>query len=126
MFPKGCGFLKRDLDLIREILLLIEESNRALAVSDIRIPEYTTEEIVFHVELLSDAGYVELSRPKYLSRVCYVVQRLTMKGCDYLDSIRDERVWKDTRATVLRTVGSAPLDIIKDIAVALIRDRLNL
>lgn len=118
--------MKRDLDLIREILLSIEESDRALAVSEIRIPEYTAEEIVFHVELLSDAEYIEISRPKYLSRPCHVVQRLTMKGCDYLDSIRDELVWKDTRSAVLRAVGSAPLEIIKDVALAFIRDRMNL
>lgn len=118
--------MKRDLDLIRDILLEIEKSYRSLKVSDICIPERTSAEILFHVELLADADYIEYSSVKTFNSVNYAVHRLTMKGCDYLDSIRNDQIWKDACTKVFRTVGTAPLDIIKDVALSIIKHRLDL
>ena len=51
--------MKRDMDLIRNILLAIEEKGPPLGIVDIDLPGHTAEEISFHVVLLRDAGLVE-------------------------------------------------------------------
>ena len=43
-------------------------------------------------------------------------QRLTRHGHDHLDAIRHEAVWAKTKATVIGTVGSVAVDVVKNIA----------
>ena len=86
--------MKRDLDLIRDILLYIEEAEQYPVYSDtIEIPEATEEMISFHVQLLADAGYIDYLDATACGNeglVCYYINRLTMAGCDYLDGVRDD------------------------------------
>lgn len=77
--------MKRDFSLLRDLLLAIEENDKV---------EFTQEGKanaieLGHYKLLMDAGYVE-GKP-YLDDVLYggvEPSRLTMKGHDYLDTIR--------------------------------------
>ena len=48
--------MKRDMDLVREILLAIEEKHTGEAIFNLQIPEHNSNEIAFHCRLLYDAG----------------------------------------------------------------------
>ena len=122
--------MKRNLDLIRAILLYIEEAEQYPVYSDtIEIPEATEEMISFHVQLLADAGYIN-----YLDAtacggeglVCYYINRLTMAGCDYLDGIRDDGIWKNVKAQLSSAACSVTLEVVKSVASSIILGKIGI
>lgn len=125
--------MKRDLNLIRKILLAIEESN-SVPISfkgveplaqTINVVDFAS--VSFHVSLLIDANYIEATdiSIKGVNYKNYFITRLTNNGCDYIDSIRDISVWQKTQEKLQTIGGSASLDVIKTIATQIILKALQ-
>ena len=109
--------MKRNLDLIRNILFAVENSNSidaSLTLNSLSKLHEDQELILYHVFLLDDAGFIigiiDKTAP-YIS-----IARLTNEGHDYLDTIRDDSIWKQTKSTLGKISGSASLEIVKTIA----------
>lgn len=102
--------MKRDLDLIRRIIIRLAESEE----EDIAIDKKTCQAewgvsyatMKFHADLLVDIGYVVASHPhvkcselgiydKYLRLL-----RLTWAGCDYYESIKDDSKWAKVKKAI--------------------------
>ena len=116
--------MKRDLDLIRHILLTVESSSEIpVPIDKIATSKYTIEEIAYNIVLLNDAGYVVLKSNPALSNPFekFYIERMTMSGCDYLDNVRDPEIWAKTKQTISGVVKSAGLDLVKSVAAGLIR-----
>ncbi|OYU52080.1 MAG: hypothetical protein CFE27_08760 [Alphaproteobacteria bacterium PA1] len=112
--------MKRDDDLIRCLLLKMEESEYSDYVCSLTIGSEPEEEReYFHLQLLSDAGYV-LETGHHSG-----VFRLTNQGYDYLNTIRDGEIWNKTKVAA-KGVGGGTFEIIKDIATAYIKAELKL
>lgn len=69
----------------------------------------------FHLLLLRDQGFVE-ARGKGGD-----VYRLTSQGYDFLEAIRDEGIWKKTRAGA-EALGGATLGLLRDLAVGYLKN----
>jgi len=122
---KGAGSttnpMRRDLDLIRRILLAFEDEK----------PESLTGEnkelVCYHIQLLLDAEYVQgmVIWDRETKPQGYVVQRVTMSGYDYLDSVRDPKVWKETKSLVEKVGGSAALEFVKEMAAKVMTELIK-
>lgn len=77
--------MKRDLHLIHEILVFIEEKGSRLFKGPIPIQGYERDAVIHHLFLAVDAGFVELGGDTLGNQGPLV---LTWKGCDYLDQMR--------------------------------------
>ncbi len=44
-----------------------------------------------------------------------------MKGYDFLDNVRDETIWNKTKEKIQKTTGTASIEIVKEVAAALVR-----
>ncbi|MBR9652197.1 DUF2513 domain-containing protein [Thalassovita aquimarina] len=106
--------MKRDDDLIRALLFNYEEADDWLLM----MPGYTKDASEeerrerYHVLLLSDEGFV--------TEVGNGTFRLTAQGHDYINAIRSDDVWEKTKDGAAK-IGGATLGIMKDLAVAYIR-----
>jgi len=73
--------MRRDRDLIRELLFVIEREAgpRQVMASDIQIPGRDPEQIVAHVGMLDSAGFIEGQREDSLDpgEGEYIIDRLT-------------------------------------------------
>ncbi|MCE2889714.1 MAG: DUF2513 domain-containing protein [Aquidulcibacter sp.] len=109
--------MKRDDDLIRDTLLKMEDADDYLFVCAPSFGDDLEERrLHFHLALLADAGYVlEINRGVY---------RLTNQGFDYLNTIRDGEIWKETRSAVSK-IGGGTFSLIKEIGTALIKAELK-
>jgi hypothetical protein len=88
--------MKRDLQLIRKILLDIEEQAPKQLIFGFTYEGKTTEEIMAHVELLEEAGYIEAiiaTDAQGFPDRC-VVKRLTWNGHEFLSNAKNDTVWK--------------------------------
>lgn len=114
-----CIIMKRDLDLIRYILIGIEDSvSTKLTIDDFVNDDYDAHTISFHISLLLDYGYIEANKFNVIGQNYqqYLIKRITSSGYDYLDSIRDSNVWSKTKESLKVVGGSASLEVIKAIA----------
>ena len=122
--------MKRDLDLLRKMLLRIEELDSTK--SKITINSFSDlcdypPLISLHIELLIDDGFIETSEPIYRGPISdYWIYRLTSSGYDYLDAIRNPSIWQSTLNKIESVGGSVTLDIVKSIAVSIIKSHLGI
>ena len=121
--------MKRDMDLIRQLLLKIEALNLPRGTtkffdpsdSELQVEGYTPAQIAYHLDLLFDQGFVEGQR----GMTNFGIAGLGWQGHELLDDIRDPDVWDKTkeRAKGLAGVG---LSFIWEIAKAEIKTKLGL
>ena len=50
--------MKRDMDLVRKILLKIEENDSSDGLVNLEIDGYTMDEIIYHCQMLKDANMI--------------------------------------------------------------------
>jgi len=112
--------VKLDYEIIRDILLKIENcENNKIAVSTFCNDIYDEKIISYHIALLLDVNYIEATPLCYIGSnyTDYIVKRMTMQGHQYLDSIRDNKIWEETKNTISKTTSSVSLDIVKAVAL---------
>ncbi len=98
--------MKRDMDLIRALLHLIEERPEGASGKTIGIEGKSPGEIRLHLELMRDAGFIdELS---FTSSGAYC-QRLTFEGYEFLESTRKETVWNKAKEVAVKETGGLSL-----------------
>jgi hypothetical protein len=122
--------MKRNLDLIRDILLDVENWNHTqpLTLSGLKYEENTKQEIGYQLELLGDVDYIDARIIKGGQGIVYeeaFILRMTMAGHEYLDSVRNPEVWKKTKTALEKVGGGAALEVVKDIACRILTELLK-
>ncbi len=114
--------MKRDMDLVREILLKIEEEYTSKAIFNLKIDGYDAEIIAYHCEILYEANLISSYKAQYYSGGIYSfsVGSLTWNGNDYLDKVRDNSIWAKTKETITKKGLPLILDTIKTVSTAFI------
>ncbi|EHR6179786.1 DUF2513 domain-containing protein [Vibrio parahaemolyticus] len=104
--------MKRDMELIRKLLLTMEENPRQLEVEG-----YDKNQVKYHALLLIEAGFLDGNVSDTLANTSVVpsfvsVNRLTWDGHEFLDNIRKEEVWntiktefKDASISTVFSIG---------------------
>lgn len=119
--------MRRDDDLIRKLLLAIEETDEP--PDSIKIEGYEELIVNRHLELLEEAGYIEATplrsaMPPYLMAVH--VERLTWDGHDFLEAARNETVWKKARERIKSFGGGVSFAVLKTILIEVAKEELGL
>lgn len=112
--------MKLDKDLVREILLAVEDSDHSPEESiTLSLKSRTPQEVSYHVMLLHEAGLIVGRDASVLADVFPVWQpkRLTYRGHEFLDTVRDNEVWRRTKAGAEKA-GVASLGLILEIGKA--------
>lgn len=114
--------MKRDMDLVREILLQIEKQYISTTIYDLEIQGYDMPTVAYHCKILYDAGLISDYKAQYADGDIYYfeVGALTWEGNDYLDKIRDNSIWRKTKDTITQRGLPLALDTIKTVATAFI------
>ena len=113
--------MKRNMNLIREILLSVENLPGGKASNQISLPdgEWSPDEVIGHLRLVYDAGYIDGKIHFNPGGLFMTIYGLTNAGHDLLDSIRDETVWNKTKEEVGKVGGTVAVDTLKSIAAAI-------
>jgi len=114
--------MKRDMDLIREVLLEIEKKYVSTAIYNLKIEGYDMATIAYHCKILHEAGLISSYNANYTSDGIYsfVVGSLTWEGNDYLDKVRDDSIWSKTKEVIIQKGIPLVFDTIKTISTAFI------
>ncbi|RLI51233.1 MAG: hypothetical protein DRP09_19445 [Candidatus Thorarchaeota archaeon] len=92
--------MKRDMELIRKILLQIEKApyQHTNDTVNLEIEESTNDKINYHVLLLAEAELIEAISFSGDDRVICFPTRLTWKGHEFLDLSRNEKIWNKVKS----------------------------
>ena len=121
-------YLKRNLDLLR--LLLLEIENIDDISFDSRRLTHLSEPITvyYHIHLLYEVGFIEAL--PYSSNTCpipmYRILWITNAGHDYIDSIRNNTVWSKTKSLLSSSGTNFALHVVQDIATKVLLSSLHI
>lgn len=111
--------MKRDWDLIREILTKVEdiESN----TDDVNLSNFPDDKHLaasYHAELLIDAELIKGQVAKTMGPDVndFFAISLTWEGHEFLDSIRNDTVWEKTKTIFADKGISMSIDLVKGVA----------
>ena len=118
--------MKRNMDLIRLILLEIEEQ-AAFPIDRLTIDGYTMKEVAYHCRLLHQHGFVDDYREEYGDDelVDFGVGELTWEGHEYLDTVRDDSFWSKTKQLLLDKGIPLTLETVKAATNTLIAETIG-
>lgn len=118
--------MKLDHDLVRKIMLYLEDNltfDKQIMSSQITIPEFTSEEIQYAVNKLDEAGFLKCKAFKpYKFKAIF---EITWEGHCFLDNIRDDGVWKNTKQKISK-LASISLPIVSQVAASYIQMQLGI
>jgi hypothetical protein len=121
--------MKRDMDLIRDLLLHIESNPlfdgqswvTPAVPSEMGISGHSIEEIYYHLVLLIEAGYLKGKTGMVEPVIC----RMTWDGHEFLGSITDPGIWAKTKER-LSGLSGVTLAVVAELAKAEVRKHLHL
>lgn len=120
--------MKRDMNLVREILLWATEQENAGVNANPTIDGYSADQIAHHVHLMSQAGLVEAADTTTMddSGPTALLLSVTWAGHDFIDAARDDTTWNKTKTKVLSSGLSFTFDLLKEVLVAAAKGPLGL
>jgi hypothetical protein len=117
--------MKRDWDVIREILQKVEDLMTNETITSFDYDNTRTDVITYHIKLLYQAGLIEAVDCSSMDGDEFIVNGLTWEGHEFLESIRSESIWKKTKSKIIEKGGSMTFDIIKTVAIELFKSSIG-
>jgi len=114
--------MRRDMDLVRSILLELEKSESYAGFADIAIEGYSPDDISYHVLLLHEAGLIEALDLSGGDRPLWIPVRLTWDGHEFLEASRDNARWKTAKRILAEKGGGLIFEVLKQLLITLTKD----
>ncbi|SDW62817.1 Hypothetical protein SAMN05444064_105150 [Pseudomonas syringae] len=119
--------MKRDWDLIRLILIAVEENeDHNKTITDKDIPGHDPVLVAYQMLLLKEAGLINAECVEYSSepRECFVFD-LTWEGHEFLDQIKSKTLWNKTVGVIQEKGLDLSFSTIKAAAAAVAKSLIN-
>jgi hypothetical protein len=118
--PRGRTIVKRDMELIRKILLEVESWPDAQQRT-VQMANYDSNVVVRHVEMLCSAGLLEtFGEPRRIGgpNQFIIIKDLSWSGHEFLDAIKNENIWSRVKQSLSSAqLASVPIELIKFAAI---------
>jgi DNA-binding transcriptional ArsR family regulator len=106
--------LKRDMDLVRKILLAIEDCPKPYGPQDMLAVEgYADDVISHHIKILSQAGLIEAYNASGIGLFQWYAGALTWDGHEFLEAVEEDTKWNKIKRFVIDKTGSLTFEAIK-------------
>ncbi len=119
--------MKRDMELVRELLLKVEAAPEKPSWKDLvaAADEAEAQRILSHLKLIEEEGFV---RSIVVNAGTYRLPQdieLTWKGHEFLNDVRDPEIWRRTKERA-KGVASIGVAYMWELAKAEVKARLGL
>lgn len=120
--------MKRDLNLVRSLLLHFEAKPNDAMDSRPVVPEYTDLEVKYHLLLMYEAGLLR-AEPE-LSKTSRIIKvhpfSLTWNGHEFLDAARNDSLWRKATSTVSSKTGTISFAVLQALLISLAKEKLGI
>lgn len=112
--------MKLNHDCVRAVLLYLEEHlelTNKICLTDVHIDLFDDNDILYTGRKLHEAGYISASirNDVFGSDSSILVSEITWEGHKFLDTIRDNQVWSQTKK-ILSKVSSSSISFVSNVA----------
>ena len=121
--------MQRNMDLIRQIMLQVEQNNGDIKIGKkFRVGSYDDVLVAKHIEILVEAGLLKahITRTDTDGAVGAYVERLTWDGHEFLDAARNESVWNNAKVIIKEKVGTVSFEVLKTLLIKISKSLLDL
>lgn len=126
--------MELNYDIVRDLMIVFADSQEASGPTDGDLKTFatrnniSTDELGFTLERLHEAGYIT-GEPTWMDdHPKYFVGcgNMTWDGNQYLNSIRNPSVWKETKKKLVDSGITASFSVITALATAIAKQKLGL
>lgn len=105
--------MKRDMDLIRRIALAVADAPHGIITQSLE--GVSDSDFSLHAEWMQEAGLIKASVSQGLSGPSTVfIFRLTWDGCEFVDAVRSDTLWKKAKENVIEPGMSFTFGVLRD------------
>ena len=126
--------MKRDLDLIRQIMLTLEEKmeygknfKSAQLIEVMQDKTLSAEKLAYHIGLLVESDFIRAKEHKYYGAepTDYLMNTITSQGQDFIDTIRQDTTWNKIKEKAYE-IGGYSLPLLADIGFGILKDKIGI
>lgn len=119
--------MKRDLDLIRKMVLAIESAESGWA-PELSFEAYTPCQVGYHAYLLVDAGLAKgVDNSAHGGQApSAVITCLTWAGHEFAEAARDDIRWRRALAIAMEKGGAITFEVLKQLLTILMKGAFGL
>lgn len=125
--------MKLNHDLMREMLLIVEEEKKfGESINSFEFDKhkifkkYSREDVIYTLLKLNEGKYVDFTISMGDGIIMfYQIGNLTYEGHKFLDTIRDDNIWKDVKEETSK-LKSVPIELLSQIASKIIMSNLGM
>ncbi|MFU0464226.1 DUF2513 domain-containing protein [Gardnerella vaginalis] len=121
--------MRRNMDLVREILIEASKSDKEVRASDIaeKSSKYSLEEIIYNIKIMGEGNLINVYIDEREAGVvdAYVMD-ITWQGNDFLDSISSNEIWEKIKNNFSDKIINIPFDILISLAKLYLKSNLGL
>ncbi|SRR5579862_6685217 len=114
--------MKRDMDLIRAMLLEVEKSISP-GGCQIKLPDHSREELYYNAQLAQEAGLMDARFAP--GSTDFHILRLTYAGHEFLDAARNDTLWAKAKEIVIKNTGTLTVEGVKIALSTLIKHAMG-
>lgn len=124
--------MKRDMELVREILIQTEESGAEEVLMGDKMAEevggFSHEEVNYHIGIMVEGGLLDASitRSSTGMVVGTTIRRLTWEGHEFLDAARNSDIWAQVQDAASEKSLSLTIDVMKNALKHYTEEKLGL
>lgn len=120
--------MKRDIDLVRAILMEVEQQKAVDGQSGIHISNYSPDVINYHIYIMEQGGLLSGTALKTQASIIprFVNVCLTWQGHEFLDAARDETRWRKARNMVQNQGNSVTIGVLIQLLSSLMKSSFGL
>ena len=115
------------MDLVRDILIAIEDAPTGFAPKALLIDGHSREEIGYHVGIMIEANLVHGVKATHGGDTgpIWIPTRLSWEGHDFLDAARDPSRWQQAKDAI-GNIGGASIPVWLALLTAYMKQKLGL
>lgn len=128
MIIKGISIMKRDMDLLRKIVLTIESAPHGFAPDNLEIEGYESEEIAYHCYLLVQGGLAEGSKTTNFgsSSPAAIIHNLTWQGHEFADAAKNDSIWHKAKERIKEKADAVPVAVFTQLLISIVKTSVGL
>jgi hypothetical protein len=120
--------MNRDMNLVRKILLEIENQRSGYAPNNFAVEGYTQERIRYHAYIMMQGGLIEgIDRTDLDSTSPQAIPKnLTWAGHEFLEAARNDTIWKKAMDIVKEKGGTITITALSQLLSSLMKSHFSL
>lgn len=119
--------MKRDMELVRAILMFVDEHPHGFLNEPISIEGYSDEEVGYHCYLMEQAGLVHAKDQTTMADLSpnWTAVAMTWKGHEFLDNARDQGSWQQAKG-IVEKLGDASFSVWTNVLTRIVMNNLGI